>query len=45
MNLFGTDVGHLEEADVRIIQALADIATIGTEAGRLLDALAPAMPR
>lgn len=29
MNLFGTDVGRLDTADVRIIQALADVATIG----------------
>ncbi len=29
LNLFSTDVGLLEEADVRVIQALADIATIG----------------
>ena len=29
LNLFGTDTGHLEGTDVRIIQSLADIATIG----------------
>ncbi len=29
INLFGTDVGTLEPADVRIVQALADVATIG----------------
>ena len=29
MNLFSTDVGELEAADARVIQALADIATIG----------------
>ena len=29
LNLFSTDVGKLEAADVRVIQALADIATIG----------------
>ncbi|MFK5583485.1 GAF and ANTAR domain-containing protein [Serinicoccus sp. LYQ131] len=29
LNLFGTDVGHLAPSDVRIVQALADIATIG----------------
>ncbi len=29
LNLFSTDTGRLEPADVRIIQCLADIATIG----------------
>lgn len=29
LNLFSTDVGHIEATDVRIIQCLADIATIG----------------
>lgn len=29
LNLFGTDIGHLSPSDVRIVQALADIATIG----------------
>lgn len=29
MNLFGTESGELNAADVRIIQALADVATIG----------------
>lgn len=29
LNLFSTDLGHLEPTDVRIIQGLADIATIG----------------
>ena len=29
LNLFSTDTGQLEPVDVRIIQALADIATIG----------------
>ncbi len=29
LNLFGTDVGRLVPADVRILQSLADIATIG----------------
>jgi GAF domain-containing protein len=29
LNLFGADTGHLESTDVRIIQCLADIATIG----------------
>lgn len=29
LNLFGTDTGRLEPSDVRIIQCLADIATIG----------------
>ena len=29
LNLFSTDLGHLEPTDVRIIQSLADIATIG----------------
>jgi GAF domain-containing protein len=29
LNLFSTDTGSLEETDVRIIQGLADIATIG----------------
>ncbi|WP_404387428.1 GAF and ANTAR domain-containing protein [Humibacillus xanthopallidus] len=29
MNLFSTDAGRLEEPDARIVQALADVATIG----------------
>lgn len=29
LNLFGTDVGALDEADVQIVQAVADVATIG----------------
>jgi transcriptional regulator with GAF, ATPase, and Fis domain len=29
LNLFGTDVGRMEPAEVRIVQALADVATIG----------------
>ncbi len=29
LNLFSTDVGQLEPGDVRLIQALADVATIG----------------
>jgi GAF domain-containing protein len=29
LNLFSTDLGHLEQSDVGIIQCLADIATIG----------------
>jgi transcriptional regulator with GAF, ATPase, and Fis domain len=29
LNLFGTEVGSMAPADVRVIQALADIATIG----------------
>lgn len=29
LNLFSTDLGHLEPTDVRIIQGLADVATIG----------------
>jgi GAF domain-containing protein len=29
LNLFGTDIGRLETSDVRIVQALADVATIG----------------
>lgn len=29
MNLFSGDTGRLEEADARIVQALADVATIG----------------
>jgi len=29
MNLFGSETGELDAADVRIIQALADVATIG----------------
>jgi transcriptional regulator with GAF, ATPase, and Fis domain len=29
LNLFGTDAGVLEPADVKVVQALADIATIG----------------
>jgi transcriptional regulator with GAF, ATPase, and Fis domain len=29
LNLFGTDAGSLEPGDVKIVQALADIATIG----------------
>jgi len=29
LNLFSTDVGRLEPADIRLVQALADVATIG----------------
>ena len=29
LNLFGTDVGRMEPGDVRMVQALADVATIG----------------
>lgn len=29
LNLFSTDVGNLDPSDVRLIQALADVATIG----------------
>lgn len=29
LNLFGTDVGRMAPADARIVQALADVATIG----------------
>ncbi|WP_088320015.1 GAF and ANTAR domain-containing protein [Kineosporia sp. R_H_3] len=29
LNLFGTDAGSLEPGDVKIVQALADVATIG----------------
>ena len=29
LNLFGTDAGHMAPADVRVVQALADVATIG----------------
>jgi GAF domain-containing protein len=29
LNLFSTDIGHLTSTDLRIIQSLADIATIG----------------
>lgn len=29
LNLFGTDVGRMDPADVRTVQALADVATIG----------------
>ncbi|MEO7061207.1 MAG: ANTAR domain-containing protein, partial [Lapillicoccus sp.] len=29
LNLFGVDAGQLEPDDVRVIQALADVATIG----------------
>lgn len=29
LNLFGTDLGQMEQQEVRIVQALADIATIG----------------
>lgn len=29
LNLFGSDVGRMEPADVHIVQALADVATIG----------------
>lgn len=29
LNLFSTDVGILEPADIRLVQALADVATIG----------------
>ncbi len=28
LNIFGGDIGHFEPADIRVIQALADIATI-----------------
>jgi transcriptional regulator with GAF, ATPase, and Fis domain len=31
LNLFGADAGTLEPADVKIVQALADIATIGLQ--------------
>lgn len=29
LNLFGTDVGAFDEADVQVVQAVADVATIG----------------
>lgn len=29
LNLFGTDVGEMAEEDARVVQALADVATIG----------------
>ena len=29
LNLFGTDVGEMHADDVRVVQALADVATIG----------------
>jgi len=29
LNLFGTDVGSMEPADVQVVQAFADVATIG----------------
>lgn len=29
LNLFGTDSGHLAPGDVRVVQAMADVATIG----------------
>lgn len=29
LNLFGTDLGRMEPGDVRVVQALADVATIG----------------
>lgn len=29
LNLFGADVGAFDEADVQIVQAVADVATIG----------------
>ena len=29
MNMFGTHTGSMDEADVRVVQALADVATIG----------------
>jgi transcriptional regulator with GAF, ATPase, and Fis domain len=29
LNLFGTDVGQMEASDVQVVQALADVATIG----------------
>ena len=29
LNLFGTDTGQMDSTDIRIIQALADVATIG----------------
>ena len=29
LNLFGTDLGRMESGDIRVVQALADVATIG----------------
>jgi GAF domain-containing protein len=29
LNLFGADTGHLDPTDVKVVQALADVATIG----------------
>ena len=29
LNLFGTDLGQMQAADVHVVQALADVATIG----------------
>jgi GAF domain-containing protein len=29
LNLFGTDTGRMEPVDIRVVQALADVATIG----------------
>jgi transcriptional regulator with GAF, ATPase, and Fis domain len=29
LNMFGTDPGEMDETDIRVVQALADIATIG----------------
>jgi len=29
LNLFGTDTGRMEPTDIRVVQALADVATIG----------------
>lgn len=36
LNLFGTETGQLESHDVRIIQALADVATIGLMQERVI---------
>jgi GAF domain-containing protein len=36
LNLFGTDVGDMAPEDVRVIQALADVATIGLLQARAL---------
>jgi len=29
LNLFGTDIGRMDSTDIRVVQALADVATIG----------------
>lgn len=37
MNIFGSETGRIEDGDVRIVQALADVATIGILQERSVD--------